>query len=152
MQELIPANTDSNQKKGRFKPGQSGNPKGKPRGSKHRLTVLAERLMEDNVEGITNVIIAKALDGNLQAAALILSRVKPVPKGRRLSFSMPTGLGLAGIATAFDAIMAAVGQGAITTDEAAALAAILEKQAKILEVDETQRRLAALEAKVITHG
>jgi hypothetical protein len=60
---------------------------------------------------------------------------------------MPTGLGLAGLAVAYDAVLAAIGAGAITVDEGAGISAIIEKQAKILEVDELHRRISALEAK-----
>jgi Family of unknown function (DUF5681) len=141
---------NAQENRGRFKPGQSGNPKGKPRG-KTRKTILKERLSKGDLDAIVKALVDKAKGGDTQAAAILMNRVWPAPKpaGRFLSFNFPTGLGLAGIATAFDAIMAAVGTGALTTEEATGLAAILEKQAKILEVDETQRRLAAIEAKLV---
>jgi hypothetical protein len=46
------------------------------------VTVLAEKLMEKDVESITNVVIAKALEGNLDAAKIVLERIVPVRKGR----------------------------------------------------------------------
>jgi hypothetical protein len=55
------------------------NPGRRP-GARHRVTVLAEKLMEKDVEGITNVVIAKALDGNLDAAKIVLERIVPVRK------------------------------------------------------------------------
>src|SRR2546429_7242885 len=33
-----------------FEPGQSGNPAGRPRGARNRATVLAEKLMQDDIE------------------------------------------------------------------------------------------------------
>jgi hypothetical protein len=58
-----------------------GNPGRRP-GARHRVTVLAEKLMEKDVESITNVVIAKALEGNLDAAKIVLERIVPVRKGR----------------------------------------------------------------------
>ena len=38
---------NTGQKQGtRRKPGQSGNPAGKPRGTRHKATILAEKLLE----------------------------------------------------------------------------------------------------------
>jgi hypothetical protein len=36
----------------KFQPGRSGNPAGKARGTKHRVTILAERLMEDDAQDV----------------------------------------------------------------------------------------------------
>lgn len=36
--------------KGKWKPGQSGNPKGKPKGTKHLSTYIQEALTDDNFE------------------------------------------------------------------------------------------------------
>jgi hypothetical protein len=145
MNDLIPVTEAPKQQKKGFK---TGNP-GKPKGARNKATVMAEKLLSRDIKKIVSVVQAAAMEGDMVACRLVLERLIPAPKGRRLQFNMPTGLGLSGIAVAFDAIMAAVGQGAITTDEATALAAILEKQAKILEVSDTQRRLDAIENKVM---
>jgi uncharacterized protein DUF5681 len=136
---------------GRFQKGKTGNPAGRPKGAKGKAAQIKARLNQRDLDDIVKVLAKQAKEGDTQAASLLLARAWPAPKptGRFLNFAFPTGLGLAGIATAFDAIMAAVGQGHITADEATALSAILERQAKILEVDDTQRRLAAIEAKVV---
>jgi Family of unknown function (DUF5681) len=41
----------------RFQKGQSGNPAGKPKGARHKATLLAERLMQDDVEKIVNAVL-----------------------------------------------------------------------------------------------
>lgn len=148
-------------RKGRFQKGQSGNPKGKPRG-KTAKTKIRELLSKGDIADIVATLAAKAKAGDVAAANILLARAYPIPKaaGRFLNFQIPTGLGLAGIAKMFDAILVATGSGALTTEEATSLASILEKQAKILEVDSVQQRLAAIESKIteaqkpraITHG
>ena len=50
---------DAKQIPGRFKPGQSGNPAGKPKGTRARATILAEKLiLEDEREIVASVIKA----------------------------------------------------------------------------------------------
>jgi hypothetical protein len=44
-----------------------------------------------------------------------MSRLWPAPKGRPLSVKMPVGLGLAGIAAGFDAILEAINDRQQTT-------------------------------------
>jgi hypothetical protein len=34
-----------------FKPGKSGNPKGRPQGSKHKATIAAQKLLDGEAEG-----------------------------------------------------------------------------------------------------
>jgi hypothetical protein len=42
------ANAAKKQRGRPFKPGRSGNPVGKAKGTRHRITVLAEKMMEDD--------------------------------------------------------------------------------------------------------
>jgi hypothetical protein len=89
-----------------------GNPGRKP-GARHRVTVLAEKLMEKDVEGITNVVIAKALEGNLDTAKIVLERIVPVRRGRPTPFTMPA-MDAVGVAEAFAAVIANVASGRLT--------------------------------------
>lgn len=59
-----------------FPPGQSGNPKGRPKNLPGLNALLAETLGEDSIEvkEILKAIIAKAKKGNVIAAKLILNR------------------------------------------------------------------------------
>ena len=41
---MAPVNTGQIQEKGRFPKGKSGNPSGKPKGARHRSSLLAEQL------------------------------------------------------------------------------------------------------------
>jgi hypothetical protein len=72
----------------RFKPGQSGNPGGRP---KNLVTnQLRELLTEDKAQGILEKLIGMAQAGNLQAAQYIIDRLdgKPV---QALEHSGPEG-------------------------------------------------------------
>src|SRR5215217_7256638 len=52
-----------------FQKGQSGNPNGKPKGTRHRATMAAETLMEGEAEAITRMAIELAKGGDGPAIA-----------------------------------------------------------------------------------
>ena len=55
-------------KRGRpFEKGQSGNPAGKPRGTRSRLTQAAEALLDGEAEKLTRKAIELALQGDIAA-------------------------------------------------------------------------------------
>lgn len=68
---------------GRFVPGVSGNPKGRPKGSKNRITelkmtmeqALRENLDANDVQNVINAMLKEALAGNVSAGKLILDKV-----------------------------------------------------------------------------
>ena len=136
MNDLVPVNNIENTRK---------NKGGRPRGSINKRTELVQNLLSKDIPKIISVVRKAALDGSLDAAALILRYITPTPKGRRLSFEWPTGLGIAGISAAFDAVMQGLAACQLTVDEANSISAILEWQAKVLEADQLERRLEALE-------
>jgi hypothetical protein len=93
-----------------WQPGQSGNPKGKPRGSRHRATVMAEKLLGSDLPDVIKSVITAAKDGDMQAAKIIMDRLVPVRKGKPVRFNLPD-LNAAGLGEAFAAIVQAVSQG-----------------------------------------
>jgi hypothetical protein len=129
----------------RFRPGQSGNPAGKPVGARHRITMLAEKLMEDEVDDIVRTVVTAAKSGDLAAARLVLDRIAPPRKGRPIHLSLPKMTSAGDVAAAVSAVANAMGQGELTPEEAASVAAVLEMRRKALETIEIERRVAALE-------
>ena len=74
---------------GRFRPGQSGNPSGKPKGARNRLTLACEALLEGEGEALTRKAIELALDGDTVALRLCLDRICPPAKERPISIELP---------------------------------------------------------------
>jgi hypothetical protein len=144
MDPAIVENSVPKQRGKPFQKGVSGNPAGKPRGARNKLTVFAEKLTESDVTAIVKVVNDAALAGDLTAAGMVLARVWPVPKGRRVTFDWPHGLDVAGIGVAFDAILTGIGAGNITVDEGNQIAGILERKAAIMETHDLQKEIAEL--------
>lgn len=131
-----------------FKPGQSGNPKGKPRGTKHRATQLAEKLFKGGIEDIAAAVVEQAREGNMVAARIVLDKLIPNAKDRAVELpGMPDTSTAAGVSEAQQRILEAVAAGALTPSEAATLSGVVEARRRALETMDLESRIAALEAK-----
>ena len=128
----------------RGRPFQPGNP-GRPKGAKHKTTILAEKLMADDVEGVVKAVIDAARTGDMAAARIILDRLVPVRKGRPVEIELPPVKTAADVLAAMAAVLDHVAEGEITPDEGATVAGILEVKRRTLETVDLERRLAALE-------
>ena len=140
-------NTGRKQEKGRFQKGVSGNPSGKPKGARHRATLLAESLLANEVQDICAAVVAEAKKGNMQAAKIVLDRLLPSRKDCPITLElleMQTGSDLS---KAMACIVNAVASGKITPSEGEAVASIINIHAKTIELVEFEQRLIALETK-----
>ena len=137
--------TSTKTNKGRFPKGASGNPSGRPVGSRNQSTMLAEQLLADDAGTLTGKVIELAKQGNLVALRLCIERLIPVRKERFLSFEPAPVKSAADLPAAFQSIFAAVAEGRITPGEGQVLAEILRSQAQTIEQVEMERRLQALE-------
>ncbi|MBS0242570.1 MAG: hypothetical protein JSS20_10350 [Proteobacteria bacterium] len=134
---------------GRFPPGQSGNPRGKKPGTKHRTTQMVEKLMGDQAEAVVQATIGRALAGSTEAQKLILDRLAPIRRDRPIEFDVPDTLeSAADLSQVHDTIFRQVAEGVLTPSEAQSLAALLEARRRTIETTEIERRLAAIEAKL----
>ena len=59
---------------GRYLPGTSGNPRGRPRGSGRGLAARLDRLVAAAAEGIVAGLVERAKAGDADAAAVLLRR------------------------------------------------------------------------------
>lgn len=128
----------------RFKPGVSGNPKGRARGAKNASTKLRDAI----AEGLPRIIATlrdSALAGDVQAASLLLSRCLPPLRPESSAQSIAAAGGSLGERA--EAIVTAAVSGQLPTNAAAELMNVLNGQSKILETVELERRIAALEAR-----
>ena len=141
----MPETTASNQ--GRFKPGQSGNPAGRPRGARHRTTVAIEALLDGEADAITRKAIEAAKAGDMVAIRLLLDRICPPRKTRPIHIELPPIHDAGGVAEAQQEVLRAACSGELLLDEAQALSGLLEARRHSLETQELEARLSELEGR-----
>ncbi len=127
--------------------GRSGNPAGKPRGARNHATRMAERLLEGELQAVVRSVIDSAIGGDMVAAKLVLERLLPARRDRPVVLPLPPISTAGDVMLAMGAVTAAIGAGAITPTEGAAVAGVLEAQRRVIETAEIESRLAALEAR-----
>jgi len=138
--------TDETKKKGGpWKPGQSGNPNGRPRNARNLVTRAVEELLEGEHEKLTRKAIDKALEGDGVALRLCLERIAPVRKDAPITFELPPIATAADTQTASASVLAAVASGEITPGEAGAVMSLLTAHKAIVETCDLEARLTALE-------
>ena len=145
MEFLMPETTASNQ--GRFRPGQSGNPAGRPKGARHATTAAIEALLEGEAETIARKAIDAAKAGDMVAIRLVLDRICPPRKLRPIHIELPPIHDAGGVAKAQQEILRAACAGDLLLDEAQALSGLLEARRQSLETQELEARLSELEVR-----
>ena len=129
-----------------FKPGQSGNPSGRPKGARNKSTVAAEALLDGESEALTRRCIDLAMEGDSTALRLCLSRILPVKRENPISLDLPALKDSQDSLRAIGTVLEAVGAGTITPSEGQAVASLLETHRRTFEIEELERRLEVLEA------
>ena len=143
------ANTDDKQNKNHlWKKGESGNPAGKPPGSRHKVTLAVERLLDGEGEELTRKAIELAKEGDLTALRLCLERICPPRKSRPIAIDLPDVKTCEGVSQAQAAIVQSVGEGELTPDEGQVLSNILESRRKSIETADHEHRLYELESRM----
>jgi hypothetical protein len=130
--------------KPRGRPFQSGNP-GRPPGSKNKVTRALEQLAEGQAEQVFQKLIEQALAGDVPSQKIFLDRVYPPPKGRPINVRIPPINGPQDALSSIAAIFSAIREGQLTPDEIGALSLVVGRFIQIIELQDHERRIAALE-------
>ena len=147
MDNIEPAENTAPKQRGRpFEPGRSGNPNGRPKGSRNQATLLAESLLEGEVEAVICKVIEKAKEGDMTALRLCLDRLLAPRRERRVAFELPAKIETAAdAARASSAVLAECATGNLSPSEASEILALISSHVRVLEVAELEARVAALE-------
>jgi len=132
---------------GQFLPGAVGNPKGQPRGTRNRASLLMEDLLDDRAKALTEKAIEKALAGDVFALRLCLDRMMPVRRERSLMLRLPAPATAQDITAGFASVVEALAHGELTPSETSAVAELLESARKALETTDLARRIEELESR-----
>jgi hypothetical protein len=105
-----------------------------------------QRALGTDAATVIDVIKAKALSGDMQAASLILARLVPVAKaeGALVKFAFDASLPLA---QQVEQVIQAIADGRLSPDVARQIIDAIDRLAGVRQVDELAARIAALEAK-----
>lgn len=137
---------------GQFRAGQSGNPAGKPKGTRSRVNRLAELIQDADAEAIAQAVIGAAKEGDMVAARLVLDRLAPIRRGAPISFDLPPITTEADAVTAMGGVLAAVAEGQITPEEGQAVAGLIASFLDTVKVNDHAERLRAIEERLGTAG
>jgi hypothetical protein len=130
--------------KDRGRPFKQGNP-GRPPGSKNKITQVLEQLAEGQAEQLLRIVIEQALAGDVTCQRMMLDRVYPPPKGRPINVRIPPINGPQDALSSIAAIFSAIREGQLTSDEIGALSMVVGRFIQIIDLQDHERRIAALE-------
>lgn len=123
-------------------PGRSGNPKGRAPGT-GKIDKLRAALAKE-LPDVLAALVAQAKAGDTGAIRLILERT--VPALRPVDAATPLNLPAAGgLAEQGRAVLLALAAGHLPVNQATGILQGLGSLAKLIETDELERRIAALE-------
>jgi hypothetical protein len=137
---------------GTFAKGNAVNLAGKPKGTKHHATRLAEALLDGQVQELTQKAVEMAMGGDASVMRALLDRLIAPRRDRPVSLAMPKINSAADLIAAAAALTDAVAQGEITPGEAASLSVLVGNTAKAVETFELADRLARLEEQMVAKG
>jgi hypothetical protein len=128
-----------------FEKGQSGNPAGRPRGSRGKAAMAMQELLEGEAESLARRAISLAKNGNATALRICMERLLPPRRCDPVTLDLPPLDKVADTVAATSAIVAAVAAGDLTAAEAADLAKVVDVHAQALAIAAFEERLTRLE-------
>lgn len=129
-----------------FKPGQSGNPQGKPKGAKDKRTQLRQ-LLEPHAEELVALLVEMARNGDMTAMRLCIDRLIPPVRESRVAIDLPHITDAKSCDAAQSSIVDAVATGGLLPGEGEALSSLVENRRRALESLSFEARIEALEAR-----
>lgn len=126
-----------------WKKGVSGNPKGRPKGKVDRRYKVT-KMLEDDAHKVVRVVIDAALEGDVHAASLVLSRIAPAMKAQadKVNFEFDA---TASMTEQVQAVLQGIADGDVPPDTGKQIIESIAALAGIKQIDELEQRLAALE-------
>ena len=117
---------------------------GRPKGVRNKRNRLLDEALDKEEQGIIDKLVEKAKSGDLSAIGIIADYRWTKFKVQSEPVELAGMIGKT-LAEQAQCVTMAMAQGEITTDEASAMMGVISAQARIIEVDDLERRLAKLE-------
>lgn len=129
---------------GKFAPGNRPG-RGRPMDSRNKASLAVEALLEGDADALTRKAVELALEGDTTALRLCLERLCPPGKDRRVKFTLPAIKTPADAVAATGTLLAAIAKGQVTPSEAQTVVAVIDAHRRMVELEDHERRLRALE-------
>ena len=133
----------------RWAKGTSGNPAGRPLGSRNKSTLLLESMVEGEIQALGRKAIERGLEGDTAALRLCLDRIAPRRKESFIEFPLPEITNPKEAAQATGLILKGLSEGQITPSESDALLRAVGAHVQVLDIDHLERRIAELERTLV---
>ncbi|MEZ5690746.1 MAG: DUF5681 domain-containing protein [Rickettsiales bacterium] len=130
--ELFAVKTTKKQRGKQFEKGKSGNPSGRPKGSRNKTTMAMLELLEDEAEEITRTVIERAKAGDMMAIKLVMERICPPRKDLPVYFEIGSVKTIFDLIPAIDKLLQAISAGEISPQDAKVVSELIEQQRKTI--------------------
>jgi hypothetical protein len=133
-----------------FQPGNTIGARGKPKGAKNKTTQMAESMVGRFAEQIVGRCIQKAVrDGDMTAVKLLVDRIYPTPKDRKIHFALAKKeTGSLDVEQSIAVIADGIADGSISPSEASELTKLIDASSRLIELNEMEARLKAMEERL----
>jgi hypothetical protein len=129
----------------KFKPGESGNSNGRPKGAKDKRTQYRE-LLEPHADDLINKAVEMAKGGDSAMLKLCIDRLVAPFRAKDTTITLDDITGT--LTEQGEKIITAMGNGEVTPSDASSMLSALASHARIVEVDELDERVSNLESKI----
>jgi hypothetical protein len=142
-------NSRSSSNNAKFKPGNKFG-KGRPEGSRNRVSVSAMNLLKDEEQTLSRMAIELAQNGNVQMLQFCLSRIlPPPPKDEAVKLAgMPKCEDMQSTVNLSSFVLNKVADGTLTPSQASLISGIVEKHIRCLQITDIEERLLQIEEQV----
>ena len=115
-----------------FAKGTSGNPAGRPRGSRNRVDTALREMVLAALPGLIRIVLKRARSGDLLAIRLLLRCLPAAPlEPEPVKFELPETRSLFGIIRAMDRVLQLTADGQLSIEQGSALHRMLDQQRQV---------------------
>src|ERR1043166_5051958 len=114
-----------------YQPGQSGNPAGRPPGSRNKKSIALEEAFEEHAEEILKEVVGRAKEGEKAAMRLCMERMLAPKRERPVAIDLPVIETPADARKALAVVTAELAEGGLTITEATRLVGLIQRMLRL---------------------